>query len=315
MKFTITFTVPLLIVFGAFSAVYGQEAIEISDMLSSDDEISANEISRISGTAEVSDTLSGWDYDWRGGLNGSQAAYENWSQGGVNTITLTASTAFDLMYREGDFSYAMSTNLRYGKARLENEGTRKTNDRIAINNKFSYRFEDDRWSAFGNINFATQFDRGFDYDVGEGENPILISRFFAPAYFTQIVGISFQPDESFSAEAGMALKQTIVSEDQLVTRYGLEEGTNFRFEPGYSVLFDYSKEIFKNIELTSSIETFTNLQRQITSTDVSFSNELRGEINDYLDTSLDFVVIYDDDFSKRAQIKQVLSLGFSFSIL
>lgn len=292
-----------------------QEAIEIGNLLSGEDEISATEMSRVNSAVIVSDTLRGWDYDWIGGLNGSQAAYSNWSQGGVNTISMTASTVFNLRYRKDHFAYAFSTNLKYGKARLEGQGTRKTDDKIAINNKFSYLFDDDRWSAFGNINFSTQFDQGFDYKVPEGAEPILISNFFAPAYFTQIVGIAYNPTDYFTAEAGLAMKETIVSDTALSTRYGLDPGEQFRFEPGYSISLLFEKSIVSNVKLISSVETFTNLQRQLTNTDITFSNELIGKINDYLNTSLQFVMIYDDDFSKKAQIKQVLSVGFSFSIL
>lgn len=296
-------------------AARGQEAIEISDLLANDDDISARDISRVNNTIIVSDTLEGWDYDWIGGLNGAQAAYRNWSQGGVNTISITASSVFNARYRHNKFAYALTTNLKYGKAKLEGEETRKTDDRIAINNKFSYLFNDERWSAFGNINFATQFDKGFDYDVPDGDDPILISRFFAPAYFTQIAGIAFQPADYFIAEAGLALKETIVSETSLATRYGLDPGENIRFEPGYSTALNFEKTIANNVRLISSVETFTNLQRNIRSTDVTFANEINGKINDFLNTSFQFVMIYDDDFSTKAQIKQVLSVGFSYSIL
>lgn len=179
----------------------------------------------------VSDTLRGWDFNWVGGFNGAQAAYNNWSQGGVNTISVTASTVFNLRYRKDRFAYALSTNLKYGKARLEGDETRKTDDKIAINNKFSFLFEDDRWSAFANINFATQFDRGFDYDVPDGTPPILLSRFFAPAYFTQIGGIAFNPTDYFAAEGGLALKETIVTDTRLSQRYGLGAGENFVLSP------------------------------------------------------------------------------------
>lgn len=294
---------------------WAQEAIEISDLLSEDDDISASDMSRVNNAIVVSDTLVGWDYNWIGGLNGSQAAYRNWSQGGVNTVSVSASSVFNLKYRKNKFAYALATNLKYGKARLEGEGTRKTDDRIAVNNKFSYLFEDERWSAFGNINFATQFDEGFDYNVPDGEEPILISKFFAPAYFTQIAGIAFNPVEYFFAEAGLALKETIVSDTTLSTRYGLDAGEKFRFEPGYSTALNFEKTIVSNVKLISTVETFTNLQRNVRSTDVTFSNELIGKINDYLNTSFQFVMIYDDDFSTEAQIKQVLSVGLSVSLL
>lgn len=305
----------LLLFLLSVNFVWAQEAIEISDLLSKEDDISASDISRVNDAVVVSDTLRGWDYNWIGGLNGSQAAYRNWSQGGVNTISVTASSVFNLHYRMNKFAYALTTNLKYGKAKLEDDGTRKTDDRIAVNNKFSFLFEDERWSAFGNINLATQFDRGFDYNVAEGEDPILISKFFAPAYFTQIAGIAFKPTDYFVAEAGLALKETIVSDASLSTRYGLDPGETFRFEPGYSTALNFEKSVVNNVKLISTLETFTNLQRNIRSTDVIFSNEIVGKINNYLNTTFQFVMIYDDDFSTEAQIKQVLSVGFSYSIL
>lgn len=305
----------LLLCFISVSLATAQEAIEISDLLSEDDDISASDISKVNSAFIVSDTLVGWDYNWVGGLNGSQAAYRNWSQGGVNTISVTASTVFNLRYRKDKFAYALTTNLKYGKAKLEGEGTRKTDDRIAVNNKFSYLFDDERWSAFGNINFATQFDEGFDYNVPDGQDPILISKFFAPAYFTQIAGIAFNPADYFTAEAGVAFKETIVSDTRLSTRYGLDPGEKFRFEPGYATGLNFEKTIVSNVKLISVFETFTNLQRNIKSTDIVFSNEVIGKINDFMNTSFQFVVIYDDDFSTKAQIKQVLSVGLSFSLL
>lgn len=292
-----------------------QEAIEIGEMLSGDDDISVRDMSRIDSKVTVSDTLEGWDYNWVGGLNGSQASYSNWSQGGVNTVSVTASTVFDLKFRKDRFAYAFATNLKYGKARIEDEGTRKTDDKIAVNNKFNYLFNNDNWSAFGNINFSTQFDNGYNYSVPEGQSPELISAFFSPAYFIQIVGISYSPADYFTAEAGMAMKETIVSDKQLGPRYGLEPGETFRFEPGYSVGLSFDKNIVSNVRLISRAETFTNLQRDIMNTDLSFSNELIGKINNYLNTSLQFVLLYDTDFSKEVQIKQVLSVGFSFSLL
>ncbi len=307
-----SFTALLIsIIFLVAPPVLSQEAIEISRLLEGDSDISVRDMSDVNSKVVVSDTLRGWQFDWVSDLSGSQASYDNWSQGGVNTISVTASTVFNAKFRKGQFAYALGTNLKYGKARIEDEGTRKTNDRIAINNKISYLFEDERWSAFGNINFSTQFDQGYNYST---DPPTVISRFFAPAYFTQIAGISFQPEDYFTAEAGMAMKQTIVSDTDLSTRYGLEPGESFRFEPGYSLAMNFEKKIVSNVRLISTVETFTNLQRHVDNTDVHFSNEVVGKINDYLNMSFQFVMVYDSDFSRELQIKQVLSAGFSYSI-
>ncbi|MCW9708558.1 DUF3078 domain-containing protein [Fodinibius salsisoli] len=326
----------IVLILSAVRDVSGQEAIRISKLLEDDEDISIHDISRIDQTVIVADSLEGWDASWVSGLNGAQAAYDNWSQGGTNTISVTASTVFNLMYRKDRFAYALNTNFKYGKARIQDEGTRKTDDRIAINNKFSYLFDNKRWSAFANINFSTQFDKGFNYNVPDGENPELISEIFSPAYFTQVVGIAYTPADYFSAQTGLAMKETIVANDALAERYGLYDSEvsrlidpfssgsygvytrnpkSFRFEPGYSAAFFFEKDIFKNVHLVSSVETFTNLQRHINRTDINFSNEVVGKINDFMNMSFQFVMIYDEDFSKQVQVKQVLSAGLSVNIL
>lgn len=287
------------------SGVFAQETTDYTELIS--------KTYRESLAILQDTTLSGWDYEWLGGLNGSQASYQNWSQGGVNTISATASTIFNLMHRKDKFGYKLTVNLKYGKAKIEDEGTRKTDDKISISNKFSYLFEDSRFSAFGNFNLTTQFDRGYSYKNNPDGD--LISRFFAPAYLTQVAGIGYAPVDFFSIEAGLALKETIVRDTALSTRYGLDPGDNLRFEPGYSIIVDFDKTIATNIRFVSSVETFTNIQQDIKETDINFSNEIIGEINDYLNTSLQFVLVYDADFSKEVQLKQVLSVGFSFNLL
>lgn len=301
----------LVLLLVAAQGLWAQEAIEIGKILAEDD-ISIDDMTRINQTVMVEDTLDGWMADWVADLNGAQAAYSNWSGGGVNTLSVTASTIFNLMYRDGPFSYAFATNLKYGQARLEGEETRKTNDRIAINNKFNYQFLNPHWSAFGNINFSTQFDKGFNYG---SDPPTLISNFFAPAYFTQIAGIAYSPADFFSTEAGLAMKQTLVNDTTLSDRYGLDPGEEFRFETGYALALNIEKTIFSNVRLISSVETFTNLQESLRHTDVHFNNEIIGKINDFMNMSFQFVMIYDRDFSREVQIKQVLSAGVSVSIL
>ena len=298
----------------ATTAAQSQKAISISRVVNDDNDISVEDINQVNSTIIVSDTLVGWQVDWVGAFKGAQAAYSNWSNGGVNTISVTGSSLFNAMYRAGRFAYALSTDLRYGLSHIDNEGTRKINDKISINNKFSQLFgADSLWTIFANINFTTQFDKGFDYS--EEDNPILISEFMAPAYFTQIVGVGYLPTESLSFTSGLALKETFVLNDSLSTVYGLAPGDNFRFEPGFALGIQFEKEIFENVKLLTSLESFTNIKRSFSRTDIFFNAELIGEINDFLNMSFQFAAIYDDDFSEQLQIKQVLAAGLTFTLL
>lgn len=265
----------------------------------------------------VPDSLSGWSYSWVAGLNGSQAAYSNWSQGGVNNIALTGNSSFTAKHRMGRFSYGFLLAARYGKSKIEDQGVRKTTDRLVIKNRFLYDLlkEDGNYSAYANINFRTQFDDGFDYGAGPNGGDVLISGFLSPAYFQQGVGIAYVPTDFFSAEAGLALKQTIVTDDNLVTDYGLTLGNNIKNEGGFTLGLAYEQSIAPNFLLSSSVETFTNVNKAVSSTDVYFSNELTGKINDLISTSLRFDLAYDDDFSEEVQIMQTLSLGVSFILM
>jgi hypothetical protein len=264
---------------------------------------------------DTTDTLPGWTLHWIGGLHGSQASYSNWSNGGSNAVSATASTLFNGIYHKNKWAYYLAVDLKYGRSHLAGQGSRKTDDQIAVTNKVTRSFKDKRWNAFAAVDFNSQFDQGFDYDVPDNESPELISAFFSPAYFNEAVGVGFVPVDYFTAEAGFALKETIVSNDSLTQRYGLAPGDNFRLEPGFTIRLELDKMLLKHVELKSSLQTFTNVSRAIRHTDFTFSNMFIGKINKYLNVTFEFDTAYDDYFSKRLQIKEVLAAGLSVTVL
>ncbi|MAL17199.1 MAG: hypothetical protein CL670_16870 [Balneola sp.] len=266
-------------------------------------------------TVSIPDTLNGWEQQWVASLNGSQAAYSNWSQGGVSSVSGTGSSVFTLLFRDGKFAYGFRTNLKYGQARINGDGVRKTDDLISIRNRFTYTFEEDgTLSAYGVIGFKTQFDRGFNYDAKVAGGDSLISNFMAPGYFNEGIGLAYAPTQSFIFEAGLGLKQTIISDGELAPNYGLNQGDNFRGEGGLTTGINFEKAIAENILYSSSLETFTNFLIPISETDVAWGNELVGQINNVVSASFQFELRYDNDFSSEVQLKQVLSAGVSVNL-
>lgn len=268
-------------------------------------------------TITLSDTLSGWNFSWIAGLNGSQAAYSNWSQGGVDNISILASSTFSSKYRSGRYAYGLLLATRYGRSRIEDQGTRKTDDRLSIRNRFLYDLSETggNYSLFGNVNFRTQFDEGFEYGAGPAGEDLLISRFMAPAYFTQSAGLAYTPADYFSFEAGLAMKQTIVTDDALQPLYGLDAGQTLRNEAGLALGIIFERAIAPNVFLSTGIETFTNMIRPVSRTDVYFTSQLTGRVNNIISTSLGVDLAYDDDFSEELQVLQVLSLGVSLALM
>lgn len=265
----------------------------------------------------IPDTLRGWDYSWDVDINGSQASYSNWSQGGVNNIAATGNSSLTGMYREGRFSYGVRLNTRFGQTRIEDEGVRKTDDRLSLRNRFLYDIGRDKgdFKIFANINFRTQFAEGFNYGAGEEGAKVLISDFLAPAYISQNAGLAYVPTDNFTFEAGLGLLQTIVRNDDLAPLYGLNEGDNFRNEAGLTLAASYDMRLATNLRLNSSAETFTNLNKSVRSTNVQVSNQFVGRINNYMSASLRLDFVYNDDFSSELQVAQVLSIGVSFSLI
>lgn len=259
--------------------------------------------------AEPADGEPNWKLSFRGGLNGSQASFRDWQSGGVSTVSITANTVFDARYRFQNWGYRLGINLRYGQARIEDE-YRKTEDQIAVRNQLRYFLGSDVWSGLFDVNFQTQFDIGKDKD-----NIVTVSRFFSPAYLSQILGISYEPVDYFSAGFGFSMKQTFVNDINLSTRHGLKEGDTFRNEAGSSLLLTFEKEIFENVTMKSSLETFTNLTTALDKTDYSFTNELSADINSYLSTNFQFVMVYNSDVIDKIQYKQVLSVGLTFRFI
>ncbi|AXJ01555.1 Protein of unknown function (DUF3078) [Cyclonatronum proteinivorum] len=261
------------------------------------------------------DTVSPWTLEFRGQLNGSQASFRNWEQGGVNTVALTASTNFNALYRRGNWGYNLDTRLVYGQAKVDDD-FRKTEDEIKIRNSFRYFLEDDRWSVVGSVNFISQFDEGLDRS-----REFAVSKFMAPAYLTETIGISFSPTSSLSAEFGASARQTFVLTSDSTgaanvrttfrERYGLRADQSVKNELGFSLLVRYDKEILENVRYIGSIETFSNASQRPDRSDFTFNNELIGRINNYLNTTFRFTMLYNEDVSKKLQLRQTFSVGLS----
>lgn len=269
-------------------------------------------IASTDSASAISDStaVNPWSLGWIGTLNGSQATYRNWSQGGVNTVAVTGGTRFTAKYSENRFVLDHSTSLKYGRARLNGNVGRKTDDEIRIRNQASRKFNNPHYSLIGQLSFDTQFYEGYDRSFTN-----IISKFMAPAYITETIGLAYTPEKNLQMNAGLSLKQTLVADTLLSPRYGLKNGSTFRNEGGISVGFRLSRQVMTNVSYSGTADTFTNLLRPVSSTVFKMNNDIVGKINSYLTTNFQYAVIFDDNVTKKLQVKQVLSVGFSYTIL
>ena len=251
-----------------------------------------------------------WAKSWMLNISGNQASYSNWSQGGVNSLATSATTNLRLKYNGEEFANSIRVNLQYGQTWLDGEGSKKTADLINVRNKVDYYLTSEDYSTFAEVDFRTQFVKGYD-----DKNQEVVSNFMAPGYLTESIGFSYQPEDYFSAQLGMGLKQTFVQIDTLGQYYGLDADENMRSEGGVTVAVKVDKDFAKTFNYSGELTTFTNLLAPIRSTDMIFRNELSGKLSSFLSTVIQFELMFDDDVTKKIQMRQAISVGFVIKLL
>jgi hypothetical protein len=243
-------------------------------------------------------------------LNGSQASFRNWSQGGVNNVAGASTARFTAEYTKSRYILNHSTNLRYGQSRISGDGFRKTDDEIRIRNQIRRLLEDERFSIIAQVNFNSQFDEGYNKARTD-----IISRFLSPAYLIETIGFAYNPGLGYQVDFGISMRQTMVRTTSLRERYNLKPDELIRNEGGISIGVKMEQEIMTNVVYNGQLDTFSNLLEPLNSSTVRFSNILMGKINSYLTVNMELAFVYDDNVTTELQVKQVISIGFSYRFL
>lgn len=272
-----------------------------------------------------------WTYDATARLNASQAAYKDWEEGGGTNSLAFATTLRGQATRQSiNWTQAHELRLSFGIFRQEEQNLRKAEDQIRWNSSLRYG-GDDFFRLFKPTlaaNLRTQFASGFDYssnpfagDVPEDdpradlEPPVETSAFFAPAFITESVGLTYEPVESFTLRLGAASKQTVVRTRDFRVLYGVAENDIARIEAGAEFASSFDRKLTENIRYRSSLNIFFAFNQTEDPPDALWENTVNLEVNDWLSTDLEFVALYDSDITRAIQLKETISLGVSFTLL
>jgi hypothetical protein len=272
-----------------------------------------------------------WVYNANARLNVSQAAYSNWEEGaGNNSLALATGLGGQAMKRGEHWIQAHELRLAFGLLNQEEQELRKSQDEILWNS--SLRYEGDDFFRIFNptmaVNLRTQFAKGFDYssnpfegEVPDGdprldlEPPVETSQFFAPAFITESLGLTYEPISDFTLRFGAASKQTIVTERDFRVLYGVEEGTVARVEAGAEFASSFDRQLTDNIRYRSQLNIFFSFNQAEQPPDARWDNTLSLAVNDWLSTDLQFVALFDQDITDAIQLKETISVGLSFTLL
>jgi Protein of unknown function (DUF3078). len=249
-------------------------------------------------------------------LSTEQNMYDNWEAGGVGSFAFAMDYKGYYNYHYNKIKWDNTIELGYGKMRQDNNGKgifdggnkfRKSEDKMELNSIVGYKAYS-HWNYSALLNFKSQFDDGYKNDS------ILISSFLAPAFITASMGMEYKPKPFMSVLISPVTgRLTYMHLDTLLSSstYGYLEGKHTYFAFGSYIKFFFEKDVFKNINLLSKLEFFSdyNNDKFVKETDINFENYITMKVNKYFAAFINVQVAYNRDFSEKLQYKERIGLS------
>jgi len=269
----------------------------------------------------------GWRSSLVSQLALNQASYRNWQEGGVDVLAFTVGGRGRLERVMGAFKQEHLLRTSFGLVKNDTLDFRKAEDFL----RYAFNLQ---YTALGKLQptlateLRTQFAPGFDYDPAAEDYPTLaalgfldtgdrlkVSDFFAPAIWTQSLGLTYDPDSWYTVRLGLGLKETIVTIERLRPLYGNDLDQTLRLEAGLESLIEARRELFENVLLESRLGLFQAFSGFDDGPDAYWENTLTMKVNDFLNVTLAAEALYDRDVTDEIQLREVLAIGLSFVLL
>jgi len=250
----------------------------------------------------------------------SQVGFQNWAEGGVNTLGLNLGLDGKMERETSDWSQVHELRLSYGVVKQDTLDFRKSEDIIRLATTFKYT-GDGMFSNFSPTiaaSFRSQFAPGYNYKKNPFEDgrkpPVKVSDFMNPATLQQAVGFTYTPTDWFNQRLGIGAKETIVVLERLRALYGVKPSDQIRFELGIESYSEFDKEVAEHVHFKSTLGLFAAFNKP-DSPDLLWENFVAMKVNSWLSVNVEWAVLYDSDVSSQAQFKEVFAVGISYILL
>jgi hypothetical protein len=278
-------------------------------------------------SAAEPDSVGAWDLALSSKVSASQAAYSNWTEGGISTLAFTGGVNGKANRTTRRWEQTYDLRLALGFIQQDTLDVRKADDLIKLGAALQYEGDGffDRFNPTVAATARTQFAGGYNYDevpsvlapaVGaDARPPVKVSDFMSPGVFTETVGLAYDPRPWFTQRFGLSSKQTVVAIQRLRPLYGLDADNQARIEAGLSATTEFDREVFKNVRLKSTLGLFSAFNQVDALPDATFENIVTMQVNEWLGVDFELTTLYDRDVSDALQVKEVLSVGLTFVLI
>lgn len=273
-----------------------------------------------------------WRIGGDGNIGFTQTYLENWKKGGKSALSLLLVLKGFANYEgfNGKVKWENSAEIRNGWIRQgdSNAELQKNDDKFELTSRFGLSaFK--KWYYSAELNYNTQFFRGYKYPTQKYPEPI--SAFMAPARTFFKLGLDYKPNKDFSLFLSpITVKNVYVRDTAMVdqTKFSIAANKKSFWEPGLNADLKYKKALTKDIVYSTKYKMFINYKQPFKKFDINWENNLSIKLTDYISMKMLLHLIYDDDVifpiyddndvkigeKPKLQIKEFITVGFSYTI-
>jgi hypothetical protein len=255
----------------------------------------------------------GWKHSVVSSLTMTQVAFRDWAQGGEDALAWTARLDGKSTLDDTTYSWGNSYKMVYGQAKIGTTKSRKTEDRIEFESVLTYKLGT-YVNPYVGATLKTQFSTGVTVDAAGNETPV--SKFFDPGYLTQSAGVGYLPAKEVKTRFGVALREIVTS---VYWTYANDPNTppqdrvKTRVDGGLESVTDVDWKLDDNLLFRSKLELFAPIKKPSDAT-LRMDNTLTASVSKYVVVILNVQLINDERASTRLQVKEVLSLGLTYTL-
>lgn len=269
------------------------------------------------------DTTKRWTTHGENTLLINQSSFSNWAAGGVNAFAANLLFNYDFNYKKDKWSWDNKVILGYGWSKQGDVGVRKNDDKIILNSLLGYQALK-YWMYTFYMNFQTQFTKGYHYD---GNQRMLISDAFSPAYLTFGPGFAYKRSDNFRVNISPAAARIIFVKNDFLSSigaYGVDPGSKSLFQFGASLDAYYRVNLMENISLENILKLYSDYLDHPQNIYTDYSANLFMKVNKFVTVNAGVQLIYDDktkipfsdngiiSYRKRLQVKQIFGAGLNY---
>ena len=257
----------------------------------------------------------------------TQTSYTNWSAGGTSSMSTLFVFKGSANYSLNKTKWENSVEIRNGWLKPSDDGLEKNDDKFELITRYGIQAYK-KWYYSAEIDFETQFFKGFDYPDRETQ----ISGFLAPAKTSYKLGMDYKPNNNMSLLISPLTAKSVFVRDTAdidQTTFGVSENKRSFWKVGLNTDLTYKKQFTPDITWQTTYKMFISYKAPFSKFDVDWQNTLTFQLSNYFNMQALFHMVYDDDvtfatnkvdangdtiYKPKWQIKEFITIGFTYKL-